>query len=100
TYLEQNLVSGEEVYMFAQDKTMFEQYFPHEARPGTGKPADTPSNGAGKSAAPAEKAVKAPVPAAKLAKPQAVADRPAKTPPPPPPPEKPNKPQQSQEGWG
>jgi twitching motility protein PilT len=31
-YLEQNLVSGEEAYMFAQDKTLFEKYFSHDIK--------------------------------------------------------------------
>ena len=31
-YLEQNLVTGEEAYMFAQDKTLFEKYFSHEIK--------------------------------------------------------------------
>src|SRR5919204_583251 len=39
-YVEDKLISGEEAYMFAQDKSLFEQYFPHELKPaGPPKPA-------------------------------------------------------------
>jgi len=31
-YLEQGLITGEEAYMFAQDKSMFEKYFHPEAQ--------------------------------------------------------------------
>jgi twitching motility protein PilT len=31
-YLDQNLVTGEEAYMFAQEKTLFEQYFSHDIK--------------------------------------------------------------------
>jgi twitching motility protein PilT len=90
-YLESNLISGEEAYMFAQEKTLFEKYFPHgekvdetqlekkdeakvkpaEAKPATGK---------------AEPAAKPATPSAKPAPPQ-----PAKPPPPP---------QPEVRGWG
>jgi twitching motility protein PilT len=92
-YIEQKLVTGEEAYMFAQDKTMFEQYFPHETKPAaskaTGPPADKPAK-----VPPA--AEKVPVAANKPAKAPVTTDKPAK----PPAPEKPAGRPQSQEGWG
>jgi twitching motility protein PilT len=87
-YVEQELVTGEEVYMFAQDKTLFEKYFSHETKPSAGKG----------SAVAADKTAKAPASTDKPVKPAPAPAKPAK--PPPPPPEKSAKPQQSQEGWG
>src|SRR5437588_730725 len=35
-YLEEKLITGEEAFMFAQDKTMFEQHFSHDVKPEAG----------------------------------------------------------------
>src|SRR5216683_2174335 len=36
-YLDDNLITAEEAFMFAQDKTMFEQFFTLEVKPGSDK---------------------------------------------------------------
>jgi twitching motility protein PilT len=43
-YLDEKLVSGEEAYMFAQDKSLFEKYFSHDVKPTPAAPpaAETP----------------------------------------------------------
>lgn len=46
-YLDQKLISGEEAYMFALDKTLFEEHFHFEAKPHVPPPADaTPESAA------------------------------------------------------
>src|SRR5262249_20434471 len=57
-YLEATLITAEEAFRFAQEKTAFEQYCSHDLKPATGKP----------EAAEGKAAKKAPVEESKLAK--------------------------------
>jgi twitching motility protein PilT len=99
-YLDAKLITGEEAFMFAQEKTAFEQYFSHDLKPAAGKP----------EAAEGKPAKKAPVEETKLAKkkPATEENRPPKKPgteereavKSPTAPESKPKLQASQEGWG
>jgi twitching motility protein PilT len=78
-YLDRDLISGEEAYMFAQDKSLFQEYFHHDikpdGKPAAAKPAATPAKPAATPAKPA-----AAKPAATPAKPAAAAAPAAKPP--------------------
>jgi twitching motility protein PilT len=104
-YLDQDWISGEEAFHFAQDKTRFQQYFHHEPQP---EPEPEPEETleeeevekpAKKPAAASIKPTKAQAPAIeKTAKaPAATLEKPVK---PPAAPEQPSGASPSQEGWG
>lgn len=87
-YLEEGLISGEDAYMFAQDKSQFQKHFSldqkaeaeaAEAEKATAKPSPAPAAREKKPAAP-EKANQKPPPSGKAApvKPQAEEPKPAK----------------------
>jgi twitching motility protein PilT len=69
-YLDEGLITGEEAYMFAQEKTQFEEHFSHDVHPEAEKPAKKPAAGGDKPAkTPAAEGAKAAKPAAEAAKP-------------------------------
>lgn len=86
-YLDEKSITGEEAYMFAQDKSQFEQFFSHDVKPAQGGKATVK--------------IKAPTEKLAVQKPAAQEQQPVKKSPPPPPAVKPEpKGTASQEGWG
>jgi twitching motility protein PilT len=90
-YLDSNLITGEEAYMFAQEKTLFEKYFSHEEK--HAEEVETkPEEKRPKAAEPAKSQAAKPAAPSKQAAPAAKA--------PPPQPVKPPQPPPEVRGWG